>query len=312
MLGLVGGGVALVLLLCAVLVPLALHSATTTRAGAATAASPTPSPSSTPLSDSEYQQTLDTIDNQLKVSVDGLRGARGPESTMSLGTVLGDAIHEAAGTLDGITSPDRAELANRGLVSALAQLADEAYGLGTGLVETRICAGAAGLARLTQSDAAQSTREAVKELSSAGYTFGAFLPPSTPDQNRRLANGQFVKKASGGPGQLTIENKGEHDAMVTLAAAASGTATAVMYIQAGQTATARGIRNGSYNLFVSRGADWDADLRTFTLSCLTTQFNDPIAFTSSSGKYTVWTIQLSVGAGGNAGASAVDPGSIPT
>jgi len=72
-LGLVGGGVALVLLLCAVLVPLALHSATTTRAGAATAASPTPSPSSTPLSDSEYQQTLDTIDNQLKVSVDDPR-----------------------------------------------------------------------------------------------------------------------------------------------------------------------------------------------------------------------------------------------
>ena len=123
-LGLVGGAVALVLLLCAVLVPLALHSATTTRAGAATAASPTPSPSSTPLSDSEYQQTLDTIDNRLKVSVNGLRDARGPDSTMSLGTVLGDAIHEAAGTLDGITSPDRAELANRGLVSALGQLAD--------------------------------------------------------------------------------------------------------------------------------------------------------------------------------------------
>jgi len=308
-LGLVAGCVVLVLLLCAVLVPLALHSATTTRAAAAPAASPSPSP--TPLSDSEYQQTLDTIDNQLKVSMNGLSEAREPETVGTLGTVLGDAAHQAAGTLEGITPPSPVELLNQGLVSALDGLADQAYGLGQASLLTQICTGSAGLARLTQSDAAQSTRQVVQELSDAGYTFGAFLPPSTPDGNRRLANGQLVKKASGGPGQLKIENKGSQDAMVTLAPVGYGTATVIMYVQAGQTATARGIRNGSYNLFVSGGSDWDSDLRTFTMGCRNYQFTDPLPYSSGGGKYEIWTITLGVGAGGNAPSSRVDPGSIP-
>ena len=177
-LGLVGGAVALVLLLCAVLVPLALHGATTTRAGAATAASPTPSPSAAPMSAQAYQAMLDTVDTELKAPMDTLGSATQPADVHAFGTSLSGAIQEATVGLRSITPPAAVARANEELAGALDSLGTQAEDLSTTDSGARICAGSAGLARLTQSTAAQNVRDAVHSLATADSSTNEAVPES--------------------------------------------------------------------------------------------------------------------------------------
>jgi hypothetical protein len=109
-----------------------------------------------------------------------------------------------------------------------------------------------------------------------------------------------------------MQNQGTDDAVVTLAPQGSSTATATVYLWAGGSFTIKGIRDGTYEVFVTGGQDWDDALKIFGVGCSSEKFSDTFAFTTSRSTYTIWDIKLSVSSGGNTSASPVDPGSVPT
>ena len=267
------------------------------------------------MSAQAYQAMLDTVDTELKAPMDTLGSATQPADVHAFGTSLSGAIQEATVGLRSITPPAAVARANEELAGALDSLGTQAEDLSTTDSGARICAGSAGLARLTQSTAAQNVRDAVHSLatadSSQAYTFGAFLPAPIPDRNRRLANGQLIKKAPGGKSQFVIKNQAARDVVVTLASVNTSDATFVVYLRSGADTTVKGVPDGTYALYVSGGVDWDGDLRLFTTDCGAGEMDHPYAVTSTASQYTKWTVTLGV-QGGGIPQSGVDPGSIPT
>ena len=111
---------------------------------------------------------------------------------------------------------------------------------------------------------------------------------------------------------LKVENKQATDVVVSLAPANSTAAVLMMYVRAGQTGTAKGIHDGSYNVFATSGSDWDTGARSFTRDCEYRRFTDTIDLTSTSRQYTVETLTLGAGSDGNAFVTPSDSGSFPT
>ncbi|MGH3836839.1 MAG: hypothetical protein ACRDSF_14250, partial [Pseudonocardiaceae bacterium] len=68
------------------------------------------------------------------------------------------------------------------------------------------------------------------------------------EQDRRLDNGQFVRAGSlTGRGELTIDNGGDQDAVVSLAMNKSPAFS--VYVRNGSKYTVKGIRDGTYEIF---------------------------------------------------------------
>ena len=76
-----------------------------------------------------------------------------------------------------------------------------------------------------------------------------------------------------------------------------------------------GVNDGTYNIFFTGGADWDAGARAFTRDCAFQQFEDRLAFrterTSTQIRWSTWKITLQPVAGGTARTSEVDPEDFP-
>jgi hypothetical protein len=134
--------------------------------------------------------------------------------------------------------------------------------------------------------------------------------PPAGDQNRRLANGQFVRAGSRtGMGELTIDNGGNHDAVITLAV--DKRAVYSVYVQQASRYTVQGIRDGTYEVFFSTGVDWDSQNRNFTRDRSLQHFDDTFNFTTTSTEATTWTIAIYPVPNGNARTSPVNPNDFP-
>lgn len=134
--------------------------------------------------------------------------------------------------------------------------------------------------------------------------------PPPGDQNRRLANGQFIRAGSRtGMGELNIDNGGNHDGVVTLAINKS--AIYSVYVQQGSKYTVTGIRDGTYEVFFSTGVDWDSQNRNFTRERSLQRFDDTFSFTTTSAEATNWSITIYPVANGNANSSSVNPNDFP-
>jgi hypothetical protein len=310
--GLVVGGVVLVLLLCVALVPLALKGSSTTTHGAAVAS---PSPTAHRVSATEYASELASLDQNLTNLMSPLAGARSPDAVTAAAETVGLEFSAASETLRNLVPPGSADSANHDLAASLSNLATRATEIGASAGTNTLCAGSSALATLSTSVEADQVRSAAKELLSADptYVFGKFLPAATQGTNRRLNNGQQLKKASGGSGQLTAENHGGKDAVVTLATSGASSATAVFYVQAGQKATIKGIPDGSYVVYIRSGTDWDGTLGEFTVDCKTSEDPSAMAFKTTRSTYSVWTVKfgLSASDGGQDELQPVDPTSVP-
>ena len=179
-----------------------------------------------------------------------------------------------------------------------------------------ICGGSSALSYIGSSSEAAQVRTTAKALAAADaahpYTIVDFVPPATPNANRQLGSGTVVKKNTSGANVLKVENKQSTDVVVSLAPANSTAAVLMMYVRAGQTGTAKGIHDGSYNVFVTSGSDWDTGARSFTRDCEYRRFTDTIDLTSTSRQYTVETLTLGAGSDGNAFVTPSDSGSFPT
>jgi len=146
------------------------------------------------------------------------------------------------------------------------------------------------------------------------YKIGIFLPAPVAEQNRRLGNGTFVKKGTrNGSGKLKIDNSGAtEDAAISVVPANTKASAFTVYVTAGQTYTVSGVKDGTYQIYLTTGTDWDPAAPGFSRKCAFEKFADSFQFTTTSRQYTQWTITLQASTGGNAQTDNVNPGEFPT
>jgi hypothetical protein len=97
------------------------------------------------------------------------------------------------------------------------------------------------------------------------------------EQDRRLDNGQLVRPGSRtGRGELTIDNGGDKDAVISLAMNKSPAFSG--YVRNSSKYTVKGIRDGTYEIFFTTGVDWDSQNRTFTRDRTLQRFDDTTEF----------------------------------
>ena len=185
---------------------------------------------------------------------------------------------------------------------------------------SQVCAGTSAVALISRSEGTAQLRSAEAQLSAADpahlLRLGSFLPPITADTNHRLANGTLIKRASpSGQGELTVDNiGGAADAVVSLVSGNNVTTTAV-YVHAGSSATAHGIGDGKYQVYVTNGNDWETPEHLFARNCYFQKFDKVADFTTTTSgdttEYTLLDVKLTPTVNGNATESKVPPGQFP-
>jgi len=299
-----------------VLVFVLRSSPTPHRSATAAAASASPSPSPTPMSPEQYQKVLDDLARSLGAKFGALGADRTPDQLRMDVVSMRDELSGSFNILQTATPPPQVRPAHDQLLTALTQLSEIVNEVVTAAGNAELCGGSSALSRITTSPAADAVRTAIKGLSTADpthpYPVAAFLPTGTPEANRQLGNGAVIKKSTKGPNTLKVEDNGDTDAVLTLAPAGSTSTSLMVYVRAGQTATTNGVKDGSYDMYVASGHDWDGGAKAFTRNCAYEKFTDPADFSSTKSTYTILTITLHASSGGNASATPTDPGSFPT
>jgi hypothetical protein len=286
---------------------------------AAASPSVSPSPTGPPLTPEAYQAALDAFTAGLGKGFAGLNDAHTPAAVDAAIGTLHDALVSALLPLKTLFPPDTMREPHRALVAQLKTMGDVMLGtqLGTQVSagSSRICGGSSAVADITRSGPADGLRTTIQNLATAdpahAYKMAQFLPPSTPVANRQLGNGNLIKKPRG-VNTVKVENKYPDDVVISMAPAGSKNASLVMYVRSGQTASANSVPDGTYDVFLAKGADWDTGAKAFTRDCGFQKFDETVALKSTSRQYTVETFTLGVtDGGGNLRSGAADPGSFP-
>ncbi|MCL5025258.1 MAG: hypothetical protein M1531_02015 [Chloroflexi bacterium] len=104
----------------------------------------------------------------------------------------------------------------------------------------------------------------------------------TPALNRHLATGTFLKDSTrNGLGELTVKNGRDLDAVAALTTLDDDTVVSA-YIQAGDSFTIAGIRDGTYYLYFTSGEDWDDEVSRFTRKARLSRFEDTLTFQTTT------------------------------
>ncbi|GAA1581555.1 hypothetical protein [Actinoplanes couchii] len=279
----------------------------TTTTGATPSASPTVA--AVPLLDPQsFQSTLNEANGKLTAGLAALRKATTPRA---VGTAADDLVETArlqASYLSSLAVPAEATAAHSDLVSALYALEDAANSVSGSASSRSVCAGSSAVAALSRAEASADLRTAVKALGS-GYKFGSFLPAVTKDTNRRKGNGSYLSRTTGGSGQLKTDNGNAEDTVIKLVKSGAKKPAVAIYVRAKKKVTTGRIKDGTYQIYLASGNDWDG--KRFTRNCEFSKFDSSFKFTTTSRQYTVWSISLAARLGGNATSSDVDPDSFP-
>jgi hypothetical protein len=275
-------------------------------------------PPPTAMSRDEFQKALSDIDAALKPGFDAIGAAQTPTDLNNAVGAVRLNLGVQAGALEKLRPPKPAVIATGQVATAMRDLASDMTAVGADALDESVCTGGTGLPRVTNLDGADAFRLAFLGLTTAEpghpYTFGTFLPPATPDPDRRPGNGALAGGRSGGYGHLTVDNQGSADSVVKIVSGAE--LIRAVYVQAGGSVTVTGIPNGTYDAFYTTGTDWDDVNRRFTRDCAFDKFDDPMDFTttstSTSIEYSVWTLTLHTAAATDAApTSSVDPKDFP-
>ncbi|MCX5213673.1 hypothetical protein OG689_31135 [Kitasatospora sp. NBC_00240] len=212
------------------------------------------------------------------------------------------------------TAPAAASAAHRQLLVALAALSDHVDTVQEEIHRGKFCATSSALARFGQAEALTTIPAALATLAAAGYPATLTVPPTGQLQERVLDNGTMVREGGlDGRGELSIENGGSGDAVLSLAK--DGKSVHSIYVGKGQTAKFKGIEDGTYEVFFAGGSDWDSATKAFTQNCDFSKFDEPLDFkttrTSSEIRWSTWTLSLQAVAGGNARTTDVPADSYP-
>jgi hypothetical protein len=271
-----------------------------------------PSSPPKPMSIAEYQAILTEVDGLLGPAWQKVAAATNRTVTSEAAAALAKAAKDSEARLAYVTAPPEATAGHEHLMRAFAAAGNGFSDLALTVQRGDVCAGSSAVAQVTGSVAANEVREAVKAFGTT-LTFGAWLPAPVAQQDRKLANGTFVKKGTlNGSGEFTINNGGAAaDVVVSLVPKGTKVAATTVYVSAGQTFKVKRVRDGSYEVFMATGADWDAGIGGFTRNCDLEKFTDPLDFKTTNRQYTTWEITLKAAVGGNAETDSVDPADFP-
>lgn len=131
---------------------------------------------------------------------------------------------------------------------------------------------------------------------------GSFQPPT----------GTFVfdRRTTVGPGALTIQNGGRLDALVVVTDQ-NGSPFIAFYVKEGDNFTLSKIPDGSYMVYYMMGSDWDGDEQIFMTAENYRRLDDLLAFTTTNGIPTTWSISLQATAGGVGKSSEISVADFP-
>jgi hypothetical protein len=265
-----------------------------------------------PLDPDEYQALLTETDQALATGFRSLGAAKSPQAVHAAASNVSLIASDQRQTLAGVTPPPGVASAHSELVGALYDLANALDETGSAAESNEVCLGSAAVARVSRDAALDRFRAEVRALATAdptqAYRLGSFVPAKTKDGNRRLGNGSYLKRTRGGSGQLKIKNGGT-DTVVSIVR--GKTAVTRVYLRGKNNFTVHSIADGTYQIFVTSGVDWDNKLKAFARNCGFEKFDDSLKFTTTSRTYTGWTISLYSVKGGNASTSRVDPEDFP-
>jgi hypothetical protein len=271
-----------------------------------------------PASPKAYRELLATVGTPVSTALAGIAEATSLTSLSSRVARAEQVAGQAAERLGQTVPPADLGAEHADLVQAFKRLHGDLGGLRDAVEGRELCAAAAVMVRLGRSDGLTAVRDAANDLTdkgrAQGYVFGLLAPLAAEEQNRRLPNGQLVRPGSRtGRGQLTVDNGGNWDAVVTLAVDKRPAVS--VYVRSNAKHTVDGIRDGSYLVYYTTGTDWDAKARGFTRGCAFAQFDDSFEFattrTATQVQWDKWTITLQPVSGGTARTSDVDPDEFP-
>jgi hypothetical protein len=285
------------------------------RNGGGTAESQAPPPKT--VSVQEYGATLAGAIDPLESALKDLAKAKAYKGLDDRVTAVETAAAQAVTMLSHVTPP--AELAGEHsqLVTAM-----QAFHGGLGNVSSQVgdralCTGSALRAGLGNADATSALRDALAAVSAKlpDDRPDLTLPPAGQEGGSRPPNGKLLRAGNtGGRSELTIENGGSTDAVVTLSKGRRPVIS--VYVRKDKTYTVKSVPDSSYTVFFTGGSGWDGTTRAFGRDCAFSRFEDPLEFRTTrddaGGIY--WqnfTITLQPVFGGTARTEDVDPDDFP-
>jgi hypothetical protein len=260
----------------------------------------------------EYQAALASVDSAIAAGLRKLNATRTEPTVRNAADALVLALDVETEKLRALTAPEPVAAAHERLLTALDGFS---VALSAGPTEG-VCAGSSATARISREASVNEVRAAAQALAAAdpahAFRVGTSLPKAAQDANRRLGNGRYLKRtATSGSGQLKIKNDGGTDGVASIVAANAKQPTIVVYVRGKQTFTVRGIRDGTYQIYLTTGADWDNAAKTFSRDCAFQRFDDTFKFSTTSTTYTVWEFTVGDAPGGNATTSEVGADEFP-
>jgi hypothetical protein len=269
-------------------------------------------------SSATYGQALVAAGRPVSTALAGMARAKALKALTQRLVEAEKAAGQAAEQLDQVTPPDEVRIEHTDLVYALRRLAGDLGTIRDAVEGRELCASSAVMARLGKAEGVAAVRDASRALAAKGgaqaYRAGLLVPATPKEQTRRQPNGQLVRQGSRtGSGELTIDNGGDQDTVITLALGKRPAFS--VYVRNGSKDKVTGIRDGTYRIYYTAGVDWDPRTRAFTRDCTFERFDDAFKFTTTRTatqvEWTKWAIDLQPLAGGNAKISEVDPNDFP-
>jgi len=132
-------------------------------------------------------------------------------------------------------------------------------------------------------------------------------PDATPISRSSVyllpSTGMIIKgnEFSGGLGKLTIDNMaGGSDAIAVVTYRGEKVPLVAVYIEKRTVYTMQYIKDGTYDLFIYRGDDWNRSTGKFETNSYYSKFEDDFPYQTTSKNYTTWSVTLYKVADGNA------------
>jgi len=245
-----------------------------------------------------------------------LRAARKPAAVKKALSDMQAALSTAKADLGRLPPPVTVQYANGALLEAVDVLAADLAEAESAAADRKVCAGSSAIALISRTTGAEQLRAAVKlvmEDRTQQYHVGRFVPTRQNDRNRRLRNGAQLRHDTAGVGNLVVNNTGAGtvDTVVSLSHRGSRTSVVAVYVRAGVNTTVTRIGDGTYQIFMTSGQDWDPALHIFTRNCTFERFDDLFPYTTTPDRYPGYKITLRKEIGGNARTSTVPPDEFP-
>lgn len=271
-------------------------------------ASPTPT-YSTPK---EYQTALTGLDARLAEAMRALSAHRSIKGLPEAIAELRASVQTERAELGGVAPPKTMADAHAKLDTALSDLSGALVTLASDAESGVVCTGDSAQRRLGDGDGAAAVRAAATPLAESdpaqSYRAGTFVPEPGKQLNRRGPNGELPGGRRGGRGRLTVTGNSEADATLKLK-----TETGVIrqvYVRNNEKVKIDGLPDGTYEVFVAQGKDWDSDSNRFTRDCSFSKLDDTLEFRTLTNQYTIWELELESWAG-NVTSTQLDPEAFP-